>query len=99
MNVPERYRGVVVDKKDAPKAEAPKPDGSEAIDVDAEDNIPLGTLEAKAGFDEMVVWGHESMADAVSDPYVRGVEEWIKMAEQVSVWLFSKSSVLLLTGL
>lgn len=45
--------------------------------------MPLGALDTKAEFDEMVIWGHESMADTSSDPYVRGIEEWMKVAEKV----------------
>ncbi|KUI55147.1 hypothetical protein VP1G_02575 [Cytospora mali] len=82
LKVPEGYRGVVVERKDAPKPQAPRPDEPEVIDVDAEDEVPLGALETQAEFDEIMVWGHESMADAASDPYVRGIEEWVKMAEQ-----------------
>lgn len=83
LTVPEGYRGVVVEKTDPPKPQASRPDEPEVIDVDTEDEVPLGALETKAVFDEMMIWGHESMADAASDPCVRGVEEWIKVAEQV----------------
>lgn len=83
LKVPEGYRGVVVDRKDAPEPQAARPDEPEIVDVDAEDEVPLGALETQADFDEMLVWGHESTADATSDPYVRGLEEWIKVSEQV----------------
>ncbi|KAL1869924.1 hypothetical protein Daus18300_005385 [Diaporthe australafricana] len=84
LKVPEGYRGVVVDKTEAPKPQAPRPDEPEVVDLDAEDEMPLGALETKAEFDEMVIWGHESMADASSDQYVRGVEEWVAVAEKGS---------------
>lgn len=45
--------------------------------------MPLGALEARAEFKEMVIWGHESVAEASADPYVRGVDEWVKLAGQV----------------
>ena len=82
MKLPDGYRGVVVEKQ------APTPAAEEeVINVDqdeAEEHVPLGSLEAKAEFDELVVWGHESVADAASDPYVR-IEEWTALAEQVSI--------------
>lgn len=81
--MPKGHRGVVVDKKDAPKAQAPRPGEPRVVDVDAEEEMPLGALEAVAEFDEMIVWGHESMAEASADPYVRGVDEWMKLSEQV----------------
>lgn len=83
LKVPEGYRGVVVDKTEPPEPRAPRPDEPEVVDLDAEDDMPLGALDTKAEFDEIVIWGHESMADTSSDPYVRGVEEWMKVAEKV----------------
>lgn len=85
LKVPEGYRGVVIEKTDPPKPQAPRPDEPEVVDLDAEEEMPLGALEAKAEFDEVVIWGHESVADASSDPYARGFEEWIAVAEQVRV--------------
>ncbi|KAK1775715.1 ribonuclease H2, subunit C [Copromyces sp. CBS 386.78] len=40
-------------------------------------------MQIQAEFEEFVVWGHESLADAAGDAYVRGVEEWIGFAERV----------------
>jgi hypothetical protein len=75
----------VVDKTEPPKPQAPRPDEPEVVDLEAEDEMPLGALETKAEFDEIVIWGHESVADTSSDPYVRGVEEWMEVAEKVRV--------------
>lgn len=87
LKVPEGYRGVVVEKKEAPTSQTPSIERpEEVVDVDAEKSdldVPLGALETQADFAEMVIWGHESIAEASSDPYVRGVDEWIKLAEQV----------------
>lgn len=83
LKVPEGYRGVVVDKTDPPEPQTTRPDEPEVVDLDAEDEIPLGALDTKAEFDEMVIWGHESMADTSSDPYVRGIEEWMNVAKKV----------------
>lgn len=86
LKVPQGYRGVVVEKREAPKPDAPRRDEDEAVDVDAEEDeeeMPLGALETKAEFEEMVIWGHETMADAAQDPYVRSVEEWVQLSEQV----------------
>lgn len=85
LKVPEGYRGVVVEKKEAPAPEARRLDQpEEVIDLEAEEEaVPLGALEAQAEFDELVIWGHEAMADAASDPYARGVEEWMQLSAQV----------------
>ena len=76
MRLPEGYRGAVVEK------------GERGVDRDVEvqkeeEEEEVGALHGKAAFDEVVVWGHESIADSAADPYVRGVEEWISFAEQV----------------
>lgn len=83
--MPDGYRGLLVEKRDAPKSEPQgRLDEPEVVDLEAEeDEVPLGALETQAEFDEMVIWGHESMADAVSDPYARGVEEWVQLSSQV----------------
>lgn len=53
---------------------------------DDDDMVPLesvGKLQTTAEFDEVVIWGHEEMATASGDPYVRGMEEWIAVADKV----------------
>jgi ribonuclease H2 subunit C len=35
-------------------------------------------------FDQMMIWNHETTPESTEDPYVKGVEEWISMAEAVS---------------
>lgn len=45
---------------------------------------PVKVLDAQSTFDEFVVWGHEIMP-AADDPFVKGVEEWMKFAEAVSL--------------
>ena len=42
-------------------------------------------MQVTAGFDEMVVWGHEEIASAEADPYIRSIEEWLQVADQVCV--------------
>lgn len=92
LKVPEGYRGIIVEKKEAAEPQAPSNEEPEVIDVDAEDDVPIGALETRAEFDEMMIWGHESTADASSDPYVRGVDEWMQLAEQVSENLYARQS-------
>lgn len=83
LKVPDGYRGVLVERRDAPKPEAQRLDEPEVVDLEADEELPVGALETQAQFDEMVIWGHEQMAEAVSDPYARGVEEWMQLSSQV----------------
>lgn len=79
VKLPESYKGVVVEKSD--KIESRRPEEDEDME-DAEPQPELGAMDVKAEFDEIVIWGHESTADS-SDPYVRSIEEWLAVAEQV----------------
>ncbi|TAQ88806.1 hypothetical protein B7494_g2892 [Chlorociboria aeruginascens] len=90
LGLPQGYRGVVAAAGDqvlASKTEDGKKDermdgeAGDDGDGDGDGDEDEGEAEAKvleevAGFEQVVVWGHESIADA-SDPYVRGMEEWI----------------------
>ncbi|TLD24171.1 hypothetical protein PspLS_06772 [Pyricularia sp. CBS 133598] len=82
VKVPEGYKGVVVEKGPEDGPTETREDEPETIDVDAEEKAAITKLDSKAEFEEMVIWGHESTADASSDPYVRGVEEWVALAGQ-----------------
>lgn len=57
----------------------------EGIEEDKELSDPVGTMRVTADFDELVVWGHEVVADAAEDPYVRSMEEWLEVADKVRV--------------
>ncbi|KAI6369280.1 hypothetical protein MCOR25_004461 [Pyricularia grisea] len=83
IKVPEGYKGIVVERGPDDEPAESRPDEPVTIDVDTEEKVATTTLDTKAEFEEMVIWGHESTADASSDPYVRGVEEWVNLAEQV----------------
>ncbi|KAK3940126.1 ribonuclease H2, subunit C [Diplogelasinospora grovesii] len=77
VKLPKGYRGVVA-------TAVPPPDSPVAVvDVEAEHEPVTGALRVEANFDEMVVWGHEATADAAADPYVRGMEEWLTLANQI----------------
>ncbi|KAJ9162185.1 hypothetical protein NKR19_g1555 [Coniochaeta hoffmannii] len=83
IKLPEGYQGVVVEKQ-SPQPVAAEPEQG-VVDLEqesAEERVPLGNLKTRAEFEEFVVWGHEAMADATSDPYMR-IEEWTQLAEQI----------------
>ncbi|KAL2022601.1 hypothetical protein VTK56DRAFT_4945 [Thermocarpiscus australiensis] len=80
VKLPEGYRGVVA-VASSDEEQPTRPEEADIIDLEAQ--MPQGALQIQAEFDEMVVWGHEAIADAAADPYVRGVEEWLAVAEQI----------------
>ena len=53
-------------------------DKSEIDGVDTD-----SALNTVAAFDEVVVWGHETVAET-DNSFVRGVDEWVTFAEAVS---------------
>ena len=78
VKFPEGYRGVIAAKTE----KQPSPENhSDVVDLEREDEP--GKLQVQAEFDDMVIWGHEATADVSSDPYVRGMEEWLALSEQV----------------
>ncbi len=50
---------------------------------DDEEEEEAKVLEDVASFEELVIWGHEAVPEG-DDPFVKGVEEWVKFAEAVS---------------
>ena len=46
-------------------------------------------LDDVAAFDEVVVWGHEIVAET-DNSFVRGVDEWVTFAEAVSSQSFAR---------
>ncbi|KAJ0354729.1 hypothetical protein COL154_011657 [Colletotrichum chrysophilum] len=78
--LPEQYRGLVMEKSD--KIENRQSEVEEEVEEE-EPLVEVGAMDVKAEFDEMVIWGHEASAEAASDPYVRSIEEWLTVADQV----------------
>jgi ribonuclease H2 subunit C len=88
-SLPADYRGVVLQRKDDKHNAAEQPDvmivGEDGEDESAAPRI--GTMHTVTEFDKMVVWSHDALADASSDPYLRGVEEWLQVASSVSWYM------------
>ncbi|KAH0496622.1 hypothetical protein TgHK011_003973 [Trichoderma gracile] len=83
-SLPEGYRGVVLQRKDDAPEPAEQPDVV-MIGEDGDEGSAsrLGTMHVVTEFDKMVVWSHDAVADASSDPYLRSVEEWFKVADSI----------------
>lgn len=83
VKLPEGYRGVVVEKA-AERADAPNHVVTEIDDDEVREVKPQPrSMVVKGEFDEMVVWGHETIADASSDAHVRSMEEWLQVSSQI----------------
>jgi ribonuclease H2 subunit C len=82
MKVPKGYRGVVLSSTDRiiPKS---NPAGEDEEGEEGEEEAEVKVMEEQSEFDHIMLWGHEALPDEVADPYVRGMEEWIALAEQV----------------
>ncbi|KUL89821.1 hypothetical protein ZTR_02945 [Talaromyces verruculosus] len=78
VQLPEGYQGVVASPTDRLVPSANR-NGNMEDDLPEE---PVKTLESQATFDNFVVWGHE-IPPAADDTFVKGVDEWIKLAEAV----------------
>ncbi|BCR94127.1 ribonuclease H2 subunit C [Aspergillus luchuensis] len=76
--IPEGYEGVI-----ATPTDRTMPATRTSADVEVEEvtpEEPVKILEKQGTFDEYVVWGHE-FVPAADETFVKGVEEWIKLAE------------------
>lgn len=94
VKLPEGHRGVVLQKGDVKAAAVQAPEAETVVEPEeheGEDPTPAGCLETRAEFEEIIVWGHEATADATSDPYVRSMEEWLALADQVASALVRSS--------
>ncbi|KAH8678892.1 ribonuclease H2 non-catalytic subunit-domain-containing protein [Tricladium varicosporioides] len=81
LKVPKGYRGIVLASTD--KILPKESHSSSTEHEDAENEVDIKLLEEQAEFDEIMVWGHEMVPDKTTDPYVRGMEEWLTFAEQI----------------
>jgi len=96
LQLPEGYRGIVgvptapLLEEDNKQRQSHRHD-VETVDLTAEEedekpagsNTKQGSLQVKAQFDEIVIWNHESAGDATADPYIRGMEEWLALSEEI----------------
>jgi ribonuclease H2 subunit C len=89
VKIPEGYKGVVLDITDNPAPQTRKEEHEEG-GVDAEDDeeddeklVDIMAVEELASFEEIVVWNHQFTPAETEDPYVRGVQEWMGLAEAV----------------
>ncbi|QIW99739.1 hypothetical protein AMS68_005257 [Peltaster fructicola] len=85
VKLPAGYQGIVLQKTNEKLVSRPSmpsfdEDGMQVILP--EDNAETKLFSQEASFDEVVVWGHESLPDA-DDAYVKGIKEWIGFAEAV----------------
>ncbi|KAE8450391.1 hypothetical protein EG329_006465 [Mollisiaceae sp. DMI_Dod_QoI] len=81
LKVPEGYRGVVLSSTDRI---LPKPSAQATEDdQDIEEEPEVKIMEEQSNFDNIMVWGHESVPEDAADPYVKGIDEWIAFSEQV----------------
>ncbi|THC99525.1 hypothetical protein EYZ11_000985 [Aspergillus tanneri] len=80
--IPEGYQGIVA----MPTERLLPSTQNKSANEEVEQDDPVKVLEKQATFDEIVVWGHEAVP-ASDDTFVKGVEEWAKMAKVVGGYL------------
>lgn len=85
VKIPEGYSGVIVQDDGQKEAmEGNSEERREDANSTEEHDEETATLQEKGQFDEIMVWGHESVAEE-DDTFVKGVNEWIIFAEAVSI--------------
>ena len=85
LKVPQGYQGVIAQnagtEKKAVKSTQTPQSAEDQDDVDQEEEA-TGVLEEIGSFDEVIVWGHDSIAGN-DDAFVKGMAEWISFSEAV----------------
>ena len=83
IRVPEGYRGVIVKGDEAERGTDMKNERRMQREEDEEGEVEPKTLREVGSFNEIVLWGHESVVDG-DDAFVKGLGEWVGFAEAVS---------------
>ncbi|KAF4555461.1 Ribonuclease H2 non-catalytic subunit-like protein [Elsinoe fawcettii] len=82
--LPEGYTGAVLQKTDRTIVEAPpQQDHDDDVSDDEEPPKQLKVIEQVGTFDSITVWEHEAVPESGRDPYLKGVEEWIKLSQAI----------------
>ena len=56
--------------------------GGEQGEDEEQEEPEIKVMEEMAGFEEIIVWGHETVVDE-TDGYVRGVGEWLSWCDAI----------------
>ncbi|UKZ82143.1 hypothetical protein TrVFT333_009927 [Trichoderma virens FT-333] len=82
--LPANYRGLVLQRKDDKQNDIEQPEVIVIGEDGDEGSAPrLGAMHTVTEFDKMVVWSHDAVTDASVDPYLRSVEEWLKVSDSI----------------
>lgn len=85
LKVPEGYKGIIIKEaaKEDDGAEDARRQNQEGEGDNEEDEEKDTELHEIGSFDEVMLWGHESMVEE-DDAFSKGMGEWIGFAEAVS---------------
>lgn len=70
----------------------PSEEDEEAEEDDDAFATEVKLLHQAASFDRFTVWGHESKPTDIEDSHIKGMQEWIQLAQAVSSSLCLASS-------
>ncbi|KAI9893196.1 MAG: hypothetical protein M1814_000744 [Vezdaea aestivalis] len=90
--IPEGYRGVIASATDKIEKFQVHPE-VEGENTEADEAFEVKILEETGEFQELMVWGHDTTIDPADDVYIRGVQEWIGLAEKMHAYDDCSSSV------
>jgi ribonuclease H2 subunit C len=83
LKIPEGYRGVVLQSTERVLERKGGEQGEEGVEGEDEEAEPeIKVMEEIADFEEILVWGHETVVDE-TDGYVRGVGEWLSWCDSI----------------
>lgn len=88
--MPTGYKGVVLtgsekvlERKESEASGSRELEREESVGLEDEEDKEIKIMEEMGHFNEVMVWGHETVMDS-EDAYVRLLEEWVGVAVSVS---------------
>lgn len=83
VKLPDEYRGVLLEREEKLEDKDALNELTDVVNVDEDEGSETEKMRTVGEYDEVVIWGHETIADATDDPYVRSIEEWLHLSDQV----------------
>ncbi len=92
--------GAVLRKSDIDLTQTihPPPEERYCDPLDEGEEVETTTMEEFATFEDITIWGHETVPEDADNPYAKGIQEWIEFAQAVGLFRSCDLCALVLTA-
>ncbi|KJZ79422.1 hypothetical protein HIM_00891 [Hirsutella minnesotensis 3608] len=81
LAVPVNYQGVLVERM--PQEVNERSTGHQASREQDDDSVQVETMQVTGQFEKVLVWSHGASSDSSSDAFIRGINEWLQVADKI----------------